>query len=201
MEQFKFPEQPPFVHMPLSQVQYGIIHHAAVEGSTPESIDRSHRNRGFKRGIGYHAHIAKGGLITLCRPWDAVGGHVIGYNNVSWGICLDGNLENHPPTKEQMVSLLVICRLMKRMKPSIKFAGHKDFAPTLCPGKYFPWNDFKRRLVMNEYELSLAKKSIELGILVGNGTPESLAEPARKIDIIIALSRYLDRAKILKEDE
>ena len=123
-----------------------IYHHAAINDITVEGIDELHKKRGFA-GIGYNYYIDKTGVIYKGRPDDAEGAHALNNNKISLGICLEGNLEEEYATNEQLKSLeklsVYLC-----IKYDIKaFIGHKDVRETLCPGKNFPLDEIRERVI------------------------------------------------------
>ncbi len=138
--------------------KYMIIHHSATAAGSARLFDRSHRKRGF-RTMGYHFVIGNGtdnsadGEIETGLRWRLQweGAHTSGnMNYVGIGICLVGNFENSAPTRKQMESLV---RLVTHLAYNHNIAlanirGHKDCVnnTTKCPGKYFPWEDFKKSL-------------------------------------------------------
>lgn len=123
----------------LTKVDYLVIHHT-VSGDCPiEEINRWHKERGWV-GTGYHFLVRYDGSIEGGRPEDAVGAHVEGYNDRSLGIALNGDFMVKEPTAEQMTSLVALLRELRWKYPQAKVVAHKHLAPTLCPGKNFPWD-------------------------------------------------------------
>ena len=140
--------------------KYVIIHHTATENATFRSIDEYHREvRGWEHGAGYHFIIGNGqgiddGEIFPTPRWkeQLTGSHAGGpkWNRMSIGIALVGNFEETKPSKQQMESLVKLSHYLARRFsiPADNFMGHRDcpVAATLCPGKNFPFKEFKRRL-------------------------------------------------------
>ena len=142
-----------------------VIHHAAFEGGSLSSIDRLHRVKGWD-GVGYHFVIGNGsmtedGLVEVGFRWTGqlVGAHCrISQTDDNWvnetgiGICLVGNMENHSPSAAQMASLEKLVRYLQNRYhiPLAEVKGHKEFKVTDCPGKYFPWGDFKAALLQDQ---------------------------------------------------
>ncbi len=138
--------------------EYVIIHHSATSIGSARLFDRSHRKRGF-RTMGYHFVIGNGtdnsadGEIEPGLRWRLQweGAHTSGnMNYVGIGICLVGNFEDSVPTKKQMASLvrLVTHLAYNHNIPLENIRGHKDCVnnTTKCPGKNFPWEDFRKIL-------------------------------------------------------
>lgn len=138
--------------------EYIVIHHSATASGSARLFDIHHRRRGF-RTLGYHFVIANGtdntsdGEIETGfrweRQWD--GAHTKGNTNrVGIGICLVGNFENCPPSSKQMDALIrLTTQLAYRYDiPLANIKGHKDFVnnTTKCPGRNFPWSEFRKAL-------------------------------------------------------
>jgi N-acetylmuramoyl-L-alanine amidase len=102
-------------------------------------IDRWHRQRGFLM-IGYHFVIKTDGAIEKGRDEDAVGAHVEGYNARSIGICMVGGVDKDGKSvnnfsQDQMLSLLVVLKDLKKKHPKAVIQGHRDFPKVAkdCP--------------------------------------------------------------------
>ncbi len=139
---------------PARAWQYIVLHHSASEADSLETIDRFHREvRGWD-GCGYHFVIGNGtysgdGEIEVSRRWleqkhgahTKVAGHPE-YNRYGIGICLVGNLEQHPPTEKQVAAARALVQyLMARYEiPPSRVTVHRVLAGgrTACPGRYFP---------------------------------------------------------------
>lgn len=122
--------------------QYLIIHHTGAGEKDTDQIRRYHKSLGW-RDIGYNFVIEKSGLVVPGRSLDQPGAHCRagGMNTKGIGIALIGNLEEHPPTPEQLRALYgLLGRLMvEHHIPVENVLGHRDVpgAATACPGKYF----------------------------------------------------------------
>ena len=136
-----------------------VIHHSASDNGTPQAIDQAHRQRGWDE-LGYHFVIGNGvgypdGQVYVGSRWGKQkhGAHckVPGnyYNEHGIGICLIGNLEDHPPTDAQMVAL---SHLITFLEGQCGFDYDRVLThggitgKTLCPGRYFSMNDMYRRI-------------------------------------------------------
>ena len=119
--------------------QYIILHHRAGSGDV-QSIHATHLSNGWS-GIGYHFYVRKDGSVYRGRPVDKVGGHCIGKNNVSVGICFEGNFENEIMPAAQIKAGQELISYLKGLYPSAEVKRHKDFNSTACPGKNFPFNE------------------------------------------------------------
>lgn len=126
----------------FSQIQNIVIHHSASDGQTAWDIARfhvtgNHLDAGGAPAIAYHFFLSEDGTIYQTNSLDTVSWHVKGHNTESIGICLSGNLDNHPPTSAQKNSLKKLTDQLKGQFPKARVLQHKDLRPTSCAGKYF----------------------------------------------------------------
>lgn len=145
--------------------KYIVLHHSATEAGSVESFDKFHRQQGYG-GIAYHFVIGNGhgmrdGEIKETFRWKKqISGTHVSVN--SWehnvfgiGICLVGNLQNHPPSRAQLESLTrLIQRLSRRFRiPAEQVVGHRHVRyddqsgkteKTACPGRQLDWAKIKR---------------------------------------------------------
>jgi len=132
---------------PLKKPTHIVIHHTERDLDFPEFIKLRHKHiRGWE-DIGYHyligdnknPHVTNGALYPG-RSEKLQGSHVKDHNHYSIGICLIGNLDKKPPTKEQIQTLIQF--LKSKMKehniPSENIKGHNEFpgVTKTCPGKF-----------------------------------------------------------------
>ena len=149
--------------IPLYNVRpwtYIVIHHTATDIGNASSINRSHHQRGFWDGLGYHFLIDNGtlgkldGQIEISPRWvkqkDGAHCNASGMNQNGIGIALVGNFSTDRVSKNQMDSLtFLVSTLMKHYQISIDHVLRHGDVPgknTECPGKFFPWNEFLGRL-------------------------------------------------------
>lgn len=135
--------------------KYIVLHHTASESGDVASIDRDHRQRKDSqgrpwRGIGYHFLIGNGhpmadGAVEATFRWkqQLPGAHSGDreHNDAGIGICLVGNFNQHPPSKEQLAALERLLKVL-RQRYQIDAAHvltHRDVRETQCPGKLFPY--------------------------------------------------------------
>ena len=130
-----------------------VVHHSASLWGTVEEIRKWHLEKGW-RDIGYNLVIYNGyteykgkyhpeldGRLFVGRGLDLdmyispkeIGAHTLGYNRTSFGICHIGKAE---PTPKQLITLGLVCKLYKRIVPTVEIGGHSDYNNTSCPG----WN-------------------------------------------------------------
>ena len=117
-----------------------VLHHVGVVGSfTVEQIHAEHLRKKW-RGIAYNYYVRKDGTIYHGREENAAGGHTLGYNEVSIGICFEGNFEVETMTDAQLVAgQKLIADILTRYSTA-KVVRHSDLNRTACPGKNFPFD-------------------------------------------------------------
>lgn len=125
-----------------SMTNYIILHHAAVTAATPESIHAYHKSLGWC-GIGYNFYVRKDGKVYEGRPIDCIGAHTVNYNNKSVGICFEGNFEIEQMGAAQLEAGKKLVKYVRSFYPSAVLKKHKDLDATACPGKNFPFDEFK----------------------------------------------------------
>lgn len=138
-----------------------IVHHSDDQSGDLAKYDRIHRESNkWENGCGYHFVIGNGsksgdGEIEIGPRWERQiqGAHakVPGnrFNEKGVGICLVGDFDEDGgrPTAAQMDSLVRLIRWLKA-RYSVADAnlhGHCDCCATRCPGRYFPWDEVRRR--------------------------------------------------------
>ncbi len=138
-----------------------VVHHSDDLTGSMAKYDRIHReDNKWENGCGYHFVIGNGsksgdGQVELGPRWGAQlqGAHakVPGnrFNERGVGICLVGDFDEagRRPTKAQMNALVRLIRWLKA-RYGIQDAdlhGHCDCCTTRCPGRYFPWDEVRRR--------------------------------------------------------
>lgn len=121
------------------KTDYIVFHHVAGSGDA-DSIHRAHLANGWL-GIGYHFYIRKDGSVYRGRPIDTVGAHTTGYNNVSVGVCFEGDFETESMNEPQKKAGSELAEYLKNIYPNAKFKKHGDFNSTACPGRYFPFDE------------------------------------------------------------
>lgn len=146
------------INVKTSKWRHIILHHTATKNGTVAGFDKVHRRRGMENGLAYHFLIGNGqgmkdGELHVCDRWkrQIQGGHMSSakLNEVSIGICLVGNFEKTKPSKKQLEKLeAVLAYLLEntRVRPNritTHTLAHKNH--TLCPGKYFPFEQIKRK--------------------------------------------------------
>ena len=139
---------------------YIVIHHSATEEGNAMTIDQLHHRRGFDNGLGYHFLIDNGtqgrleGQIEVGPRWikqmDGAHANAAGMNEHGIGICMIGNFSERYVTDRQLNSLIFLTNALRKHYgiPLERVIRHRDVPGknTECPGNYFPWDEFKRRL-------------------------------------------------------
>ena len=130
-----------------------IVHCTATpEGQdrTVEQIRAGHIKPVSKGGrgwsdIGYHYVIYRDGTVHEGRNVDIAGAHCTNHNAHSIGVVYVGGVENKPGvpynqlkakdtrTDAQKASLLYLLMDLRKLYPSAKIYGHRDFAQKACP--------------------------------------------------------------------
>ncbi len=145
---------------PGNNWKYIIIHHTGTEIGNANIIHRSHGDRGFWQGLGYHFLIDNGtlgkgdGQIEMSPRWikQQSGAHCKagGMNETGIGVALVGNFNQEPPTARQIESLNYLLRMLSNYYhiSSSNIMGHRDVpgANTDCPGRRFPWPVIRQAL-------------------------------------------------------
>lgn len=145
---------------PARPWKYIVIHHSATAVGSAETFAAHHRARGMVNGLAYHFVIDNGsdglpdGFIEVGGRWQQQlpGGHCRNrhWNETGIGICLVGDFTRKPPTERQLESLILLVRGLQEqfgISPN-HIAGHGQLEgeSTECPGQFFPWAEFRRRL-------------------------------------------------------
>jgi len=128
----------------MTKITHIVVHYSATfadQNLTVKDIDKMHRDRGWKM-VGYHWVIRRDGVVEQGRPESMVGAHVGGQNTGKIGICCIGGLDRATGpnkgvdnrTPEQIESLIKLIRECLKRYPGAKVVGHRDLAPTQCPG-------------------------------------------------------------------
>jgi N-acetyl-anhydromuramyl-L-alanine amidase AmpD len=109
-----------------------------------QDIREWHLDKGWD-DIGYHFVIRRDGHVERGRPWDLVGAHTRGSNEISVAICLAGGKEPRQPTgagrwefNYTYAQLDILKRLIDALLlqyPGAEVVGHRDLdGRRACPG-------------------------------------------------------------------
>lgn len=142
----------------ISDVKYIVVHHPEAKTATPEQIHDWHLQNGWS-GFGYNEYIRKDGSVFIGRG-DNVGAQAQGYNEVSYGICCEGNYDIETVMPKAQFDTLVERLIFHSARfKSVQIKGHRDLMSTACPGKYFPWESMMAevnfgKIIKNPYFVS-----------------------------------------------
>ncbi len=145
---------------PSRRWKYIVVHHTATDMGDAFTIDGLHHKRGWDRGMGYHFLIDNGtegkedGQIQIGPRWvkQIAGAHTKAgnMNENGIGIAIVGNYSTNFLTEKELQALVFLVKTLQQYYniPNENVFGHRDVpgAATECPGKLFPWAEFKKRL-------------------------------------------------------
>lgn len=117
--------------------KYIIVHHAEAKIASLEDIHRWHKDENGWIGIGYNFYIRKDGSVYRGRPLWAEGAHCQGYNDVSVGICFEGDFNSEKMTDEQYKSGVELIKNIRKEYPGTVVRMHREMNKTTCPGANF----------------------------------------------------------------
>ena len=137
-----------------------VLHHEAGSGSTAQQIHNYHRYTNGWAGIAYHYYVRKDGTIYRGRPENMIGGHCLGYNSCSIGICFEGNFENETMGQTQINAGWELIADILRRYPGITVRRHKDLNQTACPGKNFPFNILTGNHKPTKEDIDMTKEDV-----------------------------------------
>lgn len=117
-----------------------IVHCTATpEGRsyTVGDIRKWHRQKGWS-DIGYHYVVYLDGSIHEGRSVDMIGAHTVNHNAHSIGVCYVGGVDSQMRAKDtrtevQKDSLVKLLKELKKIYPTARIYGHRDFAAKACP--------------------------------------------------------------------
>jgi hypothetical protein len=138
-----------------------VIHHLGQPATSPESLDRAHRNSGLS-GLGYHFLIGNGngldnGDVHIGYRWldQTPAARPRGIDPTQWdsgsiSICLVGNGNRRPFTKEQLIHLSYLVQRLQlelSIPPSRVLLAYEIGGDATSPGKYFAEAQFRGQLL------------------------------------------------------
>jgi N-acetyl-anhydromuramyl-L-alanine amidase AmpD len=132
-----------------------VIHHAAHSSATVKDIHRWHLKNGWSR-FGYHFLVTKDGQVYRGRPEDAMGAHCKSYNNISLGVCMQGNYDVEKISEIQFKSLIGLCRYLCNKYSINAIKGHRELNATRFTGLNFPLTEL-RQTVFGTYDTYTVK--------------------------------------------
>lgn len=186
-----------------------VIHHSATDDGDVNSFRKYHVEKLGWRDVGYNWVITKEGEKQKGRDENDTGAHCKGkMNYVGIGICLVGNFEKYPPNEKQMQALKeLIGEIRGRWPIPLSNIGiHRQYRPTVCPGKHFPYDELMTELkraeqgfkdIEGHWAEDEIRQALEMGIV--SGVTDSLFKPDReatRAEVTAIVMRALN--KILK---
>jgi LysM repeat protein len=144
---------------PTRKWKYIIIHHSATDEGNAYYFNILHRRKGWNE-IGYDFVIDNGtknkadGAIEISPRWisqeDGAHCRASDMNSKGIGICLVGNFSKERISEKQLDSLIYLINVLRKYyripMSRIMWHGQVPGARTECPGKYFPWTEFRKKL-------------------------------------------------------
>lgn len=132
-----------------AEIQYLIVHHTAgPQDQSLWEIARFHVQERDWPGIGYHLVVDARGQAFKTNRDLTVSYHAGQLNRAALGLCLVGNLDEHPPTPEQYRAALWHALRYARAYgiPVERVRGHREVAQTACPGRHLDLDRFRQDL-------------------------------------------------------
>ena len=130
-----------------SGTKYIVLHHSGVSSRhSVRDVHNWHLHKGWA-GIGYHYFITKDGEIYEGRNRNHVGAHAYGYNNVSIGVCFEGNFNKETVSLRQEEASVMLLALLSLSYQAACIVRHSELIKTKnCPGKNFPFERILRKV-------------------------------------------------------
>jgi hypothetical protein len=193
----------------MSTITHIVLHYSATfedQNLTVKDIDKMHKARGWS-GVGYHYVIRRDGVVEVGRPETKVGAHVGGQNSGKIGICCIGGVnratgpnkgvDNRTPA--QIASQVRLIKSILLRHPKAKVVGHRDLAPTQCPGfDVIPWwagvLKGERDILLPEKggaEPNAAPPEADMGIPISVPQQEPVARPEPAVTGWAAFFKWL----------
>jgi len=140
---------------------YIVVHHSDTSTGSAAVFHKHHVEVNGWDELGYHFVIGNGsdsglGQVEIGPRWTKQkhGAHAKTpdnkYNDQGIGICLVGDFcDGEVPSETQMNALISLVRYMQKRYniPKKHVLRHGDVKPTNCPGEYFPWHEFKSKIL------------------------------------------------------
>ena len=131
-----------------------VIHHTGNDNDIWENTNY-HIDVKKWAWLGYAFYIAKGKTYWV-RGYEFQNAGVLGHNDHTINITIQGNYEDKPPSKEDMEQLKIVIKRLIQELPHLEYIKrHGDFVDTGCPGNMFPV------LSIDDYKESVKYATIE----------------------------------------
>lgn len=159
-----------------ASTEYIVLHHAEASKCSAQQVDEWHKNNGWS-GIGYHFFVRKDGSIYEGRPLWALGAHVQGKNNISVGICAEGDYHNKDKVMPdaQKTAIKQLIAYLRGLYPNAEIVGHGEIGESNCPGRYYPLAEMKNYEQEDEPMTPAEREKF-------NGLVNAVSDLATKID-------------------
>ena len=159
-----------------TSTRYIVLHHAEAVNCTAKQVDEWHKAKKWA-GIGYHFFVRKDGTIYEGRPLWAQGAHVYGKNDISVGICAEGDYHNHDRAmpQAQKTAIKQLIAYLRGLYPNAEIVGHGEIGASNCPGRYYPLAEMKNYEQEDEPMTPIEREKF-------NGLVNAVSDLAAKID-------------------
>ncbi|GAG89095.1 unnamed protein product [marine sediment metagenome] len=134
------------------KTSYISLHHAKKKYCTVADIERWHaKENKWDGGFGYNYLVVKDGKVYEGRPIQIRGAHTKNFNDVSIGICFEGDFETEHMGEVQMNAGIKLIKFIKESYPDAVVKCHNDFMRTACPGKNFPIDKMREKILTQHW--------------------------------------------------
>lgn len=117
----------------MKKVEGIVLHNSGVTvQQSIEIIHNYHKNKGWA-GIGYQYYVRKDGKIYKGRPESMAGAHCVGVNDISIGICAEGNFNEETMQEVQKQAIIELIKDIKTRHNIQWIRGHREMLATSCP--------------------------------------------------------------------
>lgn len=134
----------------MKKIEGIVLHNSGVTvEQSVEIIHNYHKNKGWA-GIGYQYYVRKDGKVYKGRPESMAGAHCVGVNDISIGICAEGNFKEETMKEVQKQAIIELVKDVKTRYNIQWIRGHKEMTATSCPGTNFPIEEIKKEVEQNQ---------------------------------------------------
>lgn len=128
----------------LFMVDSIVLHHMAHSTADVKTVESWHINKGWS-AIGYNYFVSFDGTVYKGRGLN-VSASVSGHNDhiISIGFQGDYDITSAKMPEKQYKAGVELIKHLLCLVPDAEIKGHKDFGGSVCPGKAFPLENFKK---------------------------------------------------------
>ncbi len=204
MEIQKIPNQvikQPLQYLRLNNVDGIALHHMATNVGIKE-IECIHINQGW-RAIGYNFWVGFDGTVYEGRGFK-LGAGVENENGHIISIGFQGDYHSREvemPDVQFNAGVDLIKYVMSKVPTAKTIGGHKDFGPSVCPGRFFPLDEMKTLKKRGENKVvyyntvnqcpgwsqPYVKKAVDEGFIKGDGNGNLQLTDDRIWTLVVAL--------------